>query len=743
MNLQNLSSLNDCQKAAVTDTEGAVLVFAGAGSGKTRVLTHRVAHLIEKGVPPYSILAITFTNKATNEMKERLAHMVSDSDDIWISTFHSFCAKILRINAVCLGYNPNFSIFNESGAERTVKKVLREKHLDEKKELGKIRNHISSAKNLGLNPDEYFDYIRLKSRDAKTISECYERYEELLKDNNAMDFDDLLIKTIELLKGCPEVREKYQRRFKYILIDEFQDTNAVQLDIVKLLSEYWGNIFAVGDDDQSIYGWRGADIANILNFEKIFKDVKVYNLTQNYRSTQRILDAANNVICHNNSRHDKQLFTNSDKGVNVAFKIGYNDHQEAEWVVENIAALKYHNGYKNSDFAILVRANSLTRIFEMKLKESGIAYKVYGGFKFFDRKEVQDILAYMRVLTNVRDNDALTRIINFPKRGIGDSTIETFEGYCADKGISLFDGIMDLSTVELPQSIKKKLEGFRTLLGDLISAKLSLNLYDFIKYLIEKLELESYYNSTQKEEDADRWGNTVELVNEIKDFIDRKPQATMEDFLQTVTLESDNGEEDGDKLVLSTMHSVKGLEFRVVFIAGCEEGIFPSSMSMNEENGIEEERRVMYVAITRAKERLFISCAQKRFRYNQEQGFIPSRFLYEAMGEEAEQKKLMNENRRGMEMGYSNIGYDNAFPTTPKKTSYLPPIKPVVHEEKPKVYNTDTDGFVAGAKVNHKKYGVGTIIVVDGAGMSKTATIAFKDLGIKKFALSNAPVELL
>lgn len=741
MNKQNLSVLNDCQRTAVTDTEGAVLVFAGAGSGKTRVLTHRVAHLIENGVNAYNILAITFTNKATNEMKERLTDMLGHSDDIWISTFHSFCARILRIHAACIGYSQSFSIFNESGAERTVKRVLREMHLDEKKDLGKIRNHISSAKNLGFSPDEYFDYIRLKTRDAKTIADCYKRYEDILKENNAMDFDDLLIKTIELLKGCPEVLEKYQRRFKYILIDEFQDTNAVQLDIVKLLSEYWGNIFAVGDDDQSIYGWRGADIANILNFEKIFKNVKVYNLTQNYRSTQRILDAANNVICHNKSRHDKKLFTNCNQGVKVEFKIGYNDHQEAEWVVGNIAALKYHNNHKNSDFAILVRTNSLTRIFEMKLKESGIAYKVYGGFKFFDRKEVQDILAYMRVLTNDRDNDALSRIINFPKRGIGDSTVEAFENYCAQKGISLFDGIMDLNIADLPQAAKKKLEVFRELLGELISAKQSLNVYDFAKFLIEKLQLENYYNSTQKEEDVDRWENTVELVNEIKDFTNRRPNATIEDFLQTVTLESDTDEEDGDKLVLSTMHSVKGLEFRVVFIAGCEEGIFPSTMSMNEENGIEEERRVMYVAITRAKERLFISCAQRRFRYNQEQAFIPSRFLYEAMGEEAEQRQQINESRRGAEYGYGNIGYDSAFPLTPKKTSYMP--NPVVREEKPTVYNTDTGGFVAGAKIKHKKYGIGTIIVVDGQGMAKTATIVFEGLGMKKFALSNAPIELL
>lgn len=741
----DLSCLNESQKKAVMDTEGAVLVFAGAGSGKTRVLTYRVAYLIDNDVSPWNILAITFTNKASAEMKERLSYMLGDYNDVWISTFHSFCAKILRMHASKMGYSNNFSIFNESATERTVKRVLREKHLEEKKYLGKIRNHISAAKNAGLDPDNYFNHIRLRNReDAITIAECYERYEEILKENNAMDFDDLLIKTIDLFRRNEEVLNYYQNRFKYIHIDEFQDTNAVQLELAKMLSSKWNNIFVVGDDDQSIYGWRGADVRNILDFEKFFKEVKIHKLTQNYRSTQEILDVAYNVICKNKSRADKKLFTDRDKGVKTLYKVAFNDHQEAEWVVENIISLKYHRDYKNSDIAILVRTNALTRLFEVKLREKGIGYKVYGGFKFFDRKEVQDILAYMRILANPLDNEAITRVINFPKRGIGDSTVDALELYCNEKGISLFDGIIDIHYNDtLTATVKNKIQSFKDVLNDLITAKATMPLYEFTIYLVEKLELEKVYNEKNKKEDENRWENVVEFISHVKDYTKTKPEASVEEFLQTVILESDAGEaEDEEKLILSTMHSVKGLEFKAVFIAGCEEGIFPSVMSMNDgDNGIEEERRVMYVAITRARERLFVSCAQKRFRYNKEQGFIPSRFLYEAMGEERIKPKEEQPKESFFERNYKNIGYDDAYPTSPRKNAILP-SKPTIQMPKTTVYNKNTDGFVSGAKVKHKRYGIGTIIVVEGEGMAKSATIAFKDLGIKKFTLSNAPLEL-
>ncbi len=733
----NLDLLNDSQKKAVLDTEGAVLVFAGAGSGKTRVLTYRVAYLIEKGVSPWNILAITFTNKATNEMKERLYAMLGEDYKPWIDTFHKLCSAILRIHAQKIGYDRNFSIFDTIASERIIKRVLREKHMDEKKYKSKILHHISTAKNMGLDSDNYFDYIRLKNRDAMDIVECYDRYQQILLENNAMDFDDLLFNAIKLFKEHPDVLEYYQNRFQYIHIDEFQDTNQVQMELARMLSLKWGNIFVVGDDDQSIYGWRGANIDNILDFEKSFKNAKVYKLMQNYRSTQEILCTANNVIRHNSSRKEKMLFTDSEKGLKTEFNIAFNDHSEAEWVLENIRALKYHNDYKNSDFAILVRTNALTRQFEIKLKQAGIPYCVYGGYKFFDRQEIQDILAYMRVLVNPKDAEALTRIINFPRRGIGDSTIDILVDYCNKAEKPLFDAVMDInSNKDLSSAVKNKISAFKEVLDDLLSAKQSLDLYEFIKYLLEKLELEKYYNEKNKEEDINRWENSLELVSHIKEQTKTNPSLTMEEFLQTITLESDVQEEDTDKLIVGTMHSVKGLEFRAVFIAGCEEGVFPSSLSMNEENGVEEERRVMYVAITRAKERLFISCAQNRFRFNSVQSLIPSRFIYEAMGEQ----KTPESQPARMGRRFESIKYETAFPSTPSTPTYNP--KPQIQGKREKVYNKDTKGFVAGAKITHKKYGEGTILVVTGEGMSKTATIAFEGLGIKKFALANAPIAL-
>lgn len=743
----DLSCLNESQIKAVTDTEGAVLVFAGAGSGKTRTLTYRVAYLIEKGISPWNILAITFTNKATNEMRQRLEDMLGRIEGLWISTFHSFCAKILRIYADRVGYTQNFSILDDAGSERMVKKVLREKSLDEKKYLAKIRAHISAAKNKAMDADNYFDYLRgQRNPDSVTIAECYERYEQTLKENNAMDFDDLLIKTIDLFQNNQDVLEHYRQRFKYIHVDEFQDTNTSQIEIIKMLSGEENNVFVVGDDDQSIYGWRGANIENILNFEKHFKQIKIHKLTQNYRSTQEILDVANRVIRRNKNRSEKSLFSaRGEKGAQTMFNIAFNDHREAEWVVENILNLKYNHNYKNSDIAILVRAGSLTRLFEMKLRDSGIAYKVYGGFRFFDRKEIQDLLAYMRLIVNPLDSEALTRIINFPKRGIGDSTVEALENYCKEKNISLFDGIMDIeSNTALSAAVKSRLSGFKEVLSDFIGAKARLPLYDFCLFLVEKLELEKIYFQSDKQEDVDRWYNIQELLSHVKEYSELNPHAGVEELLQTIALESSPDDEDeDDKLVLGTMHSVKGLEFKAVFVAGCEEGIFPSMLAINEgDKALEEERRVMYVAVTRAKERLFISCAQRRFRFNREQDYLPSRFLYEAMGEERQDELKLSKLQRIRENIYRNIDYDNAFSSAPSKQSVLP-SKPIIHLPQEKIYNTDTDGFESGVKVRHKRYGIGTILVVEGSGKAKTATIMFKDLGVKKFNLSCAPLELV
>ncbi|MBQ9114730.1 MAG: UvrD-helicase domain-containing protein, partial [Clostridia bacterium] len=441
-----LSNLNEVQRQIVTDTEGKLLVLAGAGSGKTRVLTHRVAYLVaEKGVWGSNILAITFTNKATAEMRERLDDLLGLDHGVWISTIHSLAARILRRFGEYIGYDKNFSIYDESDSARMIAKVVTEAQIDDNRIKEALKEHIGKAKNDGMSPEEYFHEINGLVNDAELIVKLFARYEELLKQNNAMDFDDLLHKLKKLLLTSEECLNFYQNKFRYIHVDEFQDTNKVQYEIIKLLAGKWGNLFVVGDDDQSIYGWRGAKVENILNFDKEFKDAKVYKLLENYRSTEEILNCANNVIQNNKARHEKRLFTNRGKGLKVEYYNAWNDRNEAEWVVGKIESLIYYNGYRKKDFAILVRANSLTRMFEQMLQSTRLTYRVVGGFKFFDRKEIQDVIAYMRAVANARDNAALERIINFPQRGIGDATIDKLDIYSRESQISTLNVLLSLN----------------------------------------------------------------------------------------------------------------------------------------------------------------------------------------------------------------------------------------------------------------------------------------------------------
>ncbi len=737
-------SLNETQTAAVNDTEGAVLVFAGAGSGKTRVLTHRIIHLIEDlNVPAWNILAITFTNKATNEMKQRLNDMLGENG-VWVSTFHSLCVKILFRNAERIGYSSSFSIFDESATKRVIQKVLREKHLEDDKEKDKFRTHISNAKNMGMRPDAYFNYLRTKNKDAMIISEVYERYEEILKENNAMDFDDLLIKCAELLREHEDVRAYYQNKFKYIHVDEFQDTNEIQFELVKLLSGKWGNVFVVGDDDQSIYGWRGANVRNILDFDKYFPNVKVYKLEQNYRSTQQILDAANRLIKHNKSRSDKELFSSVKDGARVEYLFGSNDYNEVDNVIDRIMQLKRLHGYTNGDFAILVRNNSLTRLFEKNLNSLHIAYKVFGGFKFFDRKEILDVVAYMRLIVNPLDGEALTRIINFPKRGIGDTTVQTLDEYASANGTTLNKVVENIEKVDVVnQGTKNKIAAFNDLINNLADASISMDLVKFAEYLVNMVGFKQAYTASGKEEDETRWENIEEFLRYIKETAEENEDMDLTEFLQTVALNNEVEEtDDGEYVTIATMHSAKGLEFRVVFVVACEEGILPSSMSMKED-GIEEERRVMYVAMTRAQERLYISCVKGvRNRFNRVESTMPSRFISEAKGEEF--KRNIPERRSSWLEGK----YDDYSDPIPRESQMRPSAgdgykHTKMIEEPKKVYNTSADGFVAGAKVKHKKYGIGTVIIVSGSGAGTTATVVFKDLGMKKFSLMNAPLELI
>lgn len=735
--------LNEVQRKAVEDTEGAVLVFAGAGSGKTRVLTHRVIHLIEdKNVPAYNVLAITFTNKATNEMKQRLHDMLGDND-VWVSTFHSLCVKILFRNAEKLGYTSSFSIFDESASKRLMQRVLREKHLEDEKDKDKFKYHISTAKNMGLNSDAYFNYIRATEKDAMLIAEVYDRYDELLRENNAMDFDDLLIKCYELLRDFEDVRRYYQNKFRYIHVDEFQDTNEIQFEIIKILAGGWGNIFVVGDDDQSIYGWRGANVKNILEFDRYFNDVKVYKLEQNYRSTQEILDAANRLIKHNKSRSDKELFSSSKGGAKVEYIFANNEYNEVDNVVDRIINLKRTLGYTNGDFAILVRNNSLTRLFERNLNSARIPYKVFGGFKFFDRKEILDVVAYMRLIVNPRDSEALTRIINFPKRGIGDTTIEYLEQYASVNHIPFNEVVENIATIEgVSSAAKSRIAAFNELIDSLAAMSVETDLVNFAGRLVDAVGFKEAYTSTGKEEDLSRWENVEEFLRYIEETCEDNPDLGLVEFLQTLALNNEVEEaDDGEYVTVATMHSAKGLEFKVVFIVACEEGILPSSMSLKE-NGVEEERRVMYVAMTRAQERLYISCVKGvRNRFNRQENTMPSRFIYEAKGEEFRPKRLESKPNSYFEGRYDD--FSDAIPNTFQmrtESAYVP--KKTV-ETQQKIYNKSTEGFVSGAKVKHKKYGIGTILIVEGSGPSTNVTVVFKDLGMKKFALMNSPLELV
>lgn len=738
-------NLNDVQREIVTDTEGAVLVLAGAGSGKTRVLTHRVAYLVsEKKVPGYNILAITFTNKATAEMKERLKILLGEDNGVWVSTFHSFAARILRRYAEDIGYGANFSIYDESDSKRVISKALREMHLDGSAIKDSVRDHISKAKNFGFTPEEYYAEINGVNEHAEDIKRVYERYEELLAGSNAMDFDDLLHKLKFLFENSPAAIGYCRNRFRYVHVDEFQDTNKIQYELVKMIAADSHNIFVVGDDDQSIYGWRGAEIGNILNFDKEFPEAKVYKLTENYRSTSAILECANNVIRNNRQRHGKELFTKRTGGVRVEFRSAFNDHQESEWVVDEIGSLIRYNGYRPSDFAILVRANSLTRLFEQKLGEARLAYKVIGGFKFFDRKEIQDVVAYMRMIANNRDNEAVERIVNVPARGIGDATVNAVGAFAREQAISLFDVMLEINKYEseLGARIVKKVEDFRALISDLV-AHAGEPIYSFTKYLVERVGFENYYTASGTEEDYSRWENIKEFLAYVREYEEKNEGATVNEFLENVSLVRESGDEleDNDKVTVATMHAVKGLEFKVVFIVGCEEETFPSAQALKS-NDIEEERRVMYVAITRARERLYISNAQRRFRYNRVEYLMPSRFVDEAKGKDNDSYGAFGARRNYVNGLGPRPDFLNAASSEVSKIRHSAATAPAPKKQTAPAPAKDLSGFVGGAKVVHPRYGEGTVLVVLGSGSDTTATVAFPNLGVKKFILALAPLTL-
>lgn len=729
-----VDSLNKEQRDPVLQTDGAVLVTAGAGSGKTRLLTHRIAYLIcEKGVEPRNILAITFTNKAANEMKTRVENMVPNAQDVWISTFHSMCVKILRRNIEKLdGYDSKFSIYTDTEKDKVLKLIYADFGINDDNTKKSILFHMSNIKNNNLSLEEYTKN-NLGCLDADLFSQVYNKYNETLRKCNALDFDDLLIKTYELLHNFADVREYYQNLFKYIHIDEFQDTNTVQYDIASILAKKWGNILVVGDEDQCIYGWRGANIENIMNFKRDFPNVKTFKLEQNYRSTKKILDKANMVISNNEQRLQKTLWTENEAGADVCCYVADTDRAEAEYVTRTIHSLIEDNGFDYKDIAILMRYNAPSRLFEEYLLQYNIPYKMLGGFKFFERAEIKNIVAYIRAIVNPKDNESLLRIINYPKRGIGDSVINELRNLVVFE--SYIDGIKHLENYAFSPTVAKKLTAFRQLYLDLEECSQKQTVQDFVKYLIDKVDFKGQFNP-RDDEDYNKIQNIDQFLASVNDFVNSNPEATLSDYLESITLISDidSLEDANNSVLVSTVHAVKGLEFKVVFIVALENGMFPIIRTGDRPSDIEEERRLMYVAITRAQERLFLTMARRRYLYNQ--------IKYQDMSPFLEEMGFANN-----DFSYnSNFVYRRPTPdayVTPARENHQSASIQEMFKSKIQSQKKDLSAYTMGAKVLHPKFGVGVIIDDTHLQDNNTVTINFDIVGNKTLSLDYAPLQIL
>lgn len=739
----DIDSLNPAQKEAVLKTEGPVLILAGAGSGKTRVLTTRIAHLMKnKGVHPSNILAITFTNKAANEMKERVEETIdSDVKDMWITTFHSCCVRMLRKDINRIGYNRSFVIYDSSDQVTLVKDCLKELNLSDKTfEPKVVISYISGAKDKLLTPEQYKDMHRSDARMSK-IAAVYTLYQDRLKRNSALDFDDLIIKTVELLKKEESVLAYYRNKFKYIMVDEYQDTSKAQYEFIKLLAKEHQNICVVGDDDQSIYGWRGADIRNILEFERDYSDVHVVKLEQNYRSTQVILDAANTVISNNIERKRKKLWSEQKEGEKIKIQVNADEIEEADFVADSIWKIHEKENKPFKDFAVLYRANAQARAIEDALNRSQIPYNIYGGTKFYERKEIKDLVAYLRVLQNVQDDISLKRIINVPKRGIGLRTIEKIEDRASLKQESIFSVLLDVDTnSDISTKARANINGFVDLIGTLRVIK---DAYSVSKLIERVLDVTGYLDELEKdksEESQDRIDNLKEFISIAIEFENSSEEKDLETFLTNVALtSSESGEEEDDRVSLMTIHTSKGLEFPVVFLIGMEEGLFPISRAVRSmsESDIEEERRLCYVGITRAKKELYMTLTKKRTLYGKTNPSIQSRFM-----EELPQECIEKLNEEVHELSYSKANYNildkykQKYMKSMNKASVATKVNATIKESKPE---SNVDNIKLGSKVHHPKFGVGTVVSASGSDL----TIAFNNQGIKKINKEYTTLDLL
>lgn len=725
-----LNGLNEPQKQAVLHTDGPLLILAGAGSGKTRVLTHRIAYLIkEKNVHPGSILAITFTNKAAREMKERIDRLVGDAaDNIWVSTFHSMCVRILRRDIEKIGFDRSFVIFDSTDQQTVVKDCLKELNLNEKNYAPRsVLEMIGKAKDELIEPATYAKMNETDYRMSK-VADIYKRYQDKLKQNNALDFDDIIMFTIKLFLDYPPVLEYYQRKFKYILVDEYQDTNTAQYSLISLLAQQNRNLCVVGDDDQSIYGWRGANIRNILDFEKEFTHCKVIKLEQNYRSTQTILDASNSVIKNNIGRKNKSLWTQNSKGSRILFYQGNNEHEEALFVANEIRKLVKNENKEYKDIAVLYRMNAQSRVIEDMLMKECIPYKIFGGLRFYDRKEIKDIIAYLRIIQNPADDIALKRIINVPKRGIGNTTVETAEGVANQRKCSIFSIISCSEQIPELQRASSKLQKFVTLTAMFRVLAESSKVSELIEQVINQSGIMSELQEENTVEAQSRIENIKEFISVALEFEKQSEEKTLEAFLANISLVSDidNFEEGADNIVMMTLHSAKGLEFPAVFMVGMEEGVFPGYRSMSSESELEEERRLCYVGMTRAKEKLYMTNTFSRTLFGNTTFNKASRFLKEIpeeLIEEPGKKKSTAGTATKKADNLSNLGlFKGSKPFS-------------INDLKTPKASLD---FKTGDMVEHKKFGVGTITSVEKEKDDLKLEIQFKNAGMKRLMAAYA-----
>ncbi|PLT33305.1 DNA helicase PcrA [Bacillus sp. V5-8f] len=730
-----VNGLNEQQQKAVKATEGPLLIMAGAGSGKTRVLTHRIAYLmVEKQMAPWNILAITFTNKAAREMKERIRSLLGGaSEEIWISTFHSMCVRILRRDIDRIGYSRNFSILDTTDQQSVIKQILKDKNMDPKKfDYRAILGTISSAKNELMTAEDY-----AKTAGGfydQTVAEVYTEYQKRLRKNQALDFDDLIMTTIQLFQRVPEVLEYYQRKFQYIHVDEYQDTNRAQYMLVKQLASRFKNLCVVGDSDQSIYRWRGADIANILSFEKDYPNATVIFLEQNYRSTKRILKAANEVIANNSNRKPKNLWTENMEGNKINYLRADNEQGEAQFVAGKINELTRSGSRKFSDVAILYRTNAQSRVMEEVLLKSNIQYSIVGGIKFYDRKEIKDILAYLRLIANPDDDISLRRVINVPKRGVGSTSLDKIADYALMNDLSMFQALQEIEQVGLSPKILKAVREFRDLIHGYTQMQEYLSVTELVEEVLGKSGYRQMLEAEKTLESQSRLENIDEFLSVTKSFEEKNEDKSLVAFLTDLALvadidQLDETEEAQDTVTLMTLHSAKGLEFPIVFLLGLEEGVFPHSRSLMDEEEMEEERRLAYVGITRAESELYLTNAQMRTLFGRTNMNPVSRFITE-------------------------IPEDLLEDLLPKKKtpSFMTPSRPAGSAQRsasfgragaaPASTGGEEIGWRVGDKASHKKWGIGTVVSVKGEGEGKELDIAFPSpTGIKRLLAKFAPIQ--